>query len=186
MRGAGNLLGREQHGHIGAVGFDLYCQMLERAVSEKKGEAVRSEQRATFNLGLDIRIPAEYIPGENLRLRTYKRIAAVATEADKEEMLRELTDRFGALPPPVANLLEYAVLKALCEQIAVASVERKAEHVALRFHDNTPLPPERLVQVVRKRRDLRLDPGGVLWLEWPRGARDPLEAVKSVLQQLQA
>lgn len=186
MRGAGNLLGREQHGHIGAVGFDLYCQMLERAVSEKKGETLRPEQRATFNLGLDIRIPAEYIPSENLRLRTYKRIAAVVTEADKEEMLHELTDRFGAPPKPVRNLLEYAALKALCEQIAIASVERRAEHVALRFHDSTPLPPERLVQVVRSRKDLRLDPGGVLWLEWPRGSAEPLGAVKTVLQQLQA
>jgi transcription-repair coupling factor (superfamily II helicase) len=186
MRGAGNLLGREQHGHIGAVGFDLYCQMLERAVSEKKGEALRPEQRATFNLGLDIRIPADYIPSETLRLRTYKRIAAVVTEADKEEMLRELTDRFGEPPAPVRNLLEYAVLKALSEQIAVASVERRAEQVALRFHDSTPLAPERLVQVVRRRKDLRLDPGGLLWLEWPRGSADPLAAVKSVLQQLQA
>jgi transcription-repair coupling factor (superfamily II helicase) len=186
MRGAGNLLGREQHGHIGAVGFDLYCQMLERAVAAKKGEAVTSEQRATFNLGLDIRIPVEYIPSENLRLRTYKRIAAVATEAEREEMQRELSDRFGAPPAPVVNLLEYAVLKALCEQIGVASVERRAEQVALRFHSSTPLPPERLVQVVRGRRDIRLDPGGALWLEWPRGSADPLEAVKSVLQQLQA
>ena len=186
MRGAGNLLGREQHGHIGAVGFDLYCQMLERAVAAKKGEAVPSEQRATFNLGLDIRIPAEYIPSENLRLQTYKRIAAVSTEAEREEMQRELTDRFGAPSPPVVNLLEYAVLKALCEHIGVASVERRAEHVALRFHNSTPLPPERLVKVVRGRRDIRLDPSGVLWLEWPRGSKDPLEAVKSVLQQLQA
>ncbi len=86
LRGAGNLLGREQHGHIDAVGFDMYCQMLERAVAERKGEAVAPGTRATLNLGLDIRIPPEYIPSENLRLRTYKRIAGVTREAEREEV----------------------------------------------------------------------------------------------------
>jgi transcription-repair coupling factor (superfamily II helicase) len=186
MRGAGNLLGREQHGHIGAVGFDLYCQMLERAVGERKGEGAPREQRATINLGMDIRIPAEYVPGENLRLRTYKRIAGVTSEIEKEEMLRELADRFGPPPQPVRNLLDYAVLKALCERIEVASVERRAEQVALRFHEQTTLPPERLVRVVRQRRDLRLDPGGAVWLDWQRGKQELISAVKSVLQQLQA
>ena len=77
LRGAGNLLGREQHGHINAVGFDLYCQMLEQAVARLKGESTRPEVRVTLNLGLDVRIPPDYIPGENARLRAYKRIAAI-------------------------------------------------------------------------------------------------------------
>ena len=79
LRGAGNLLGGEQHGHIEAVGFDMYCQMMERAVAERKGEAVAAERRATLNLGQEIRIPPEYIESENLRLRIYKRIAGVTS-----------------------------------------------------------------------------------------------------------
>ncbi len=86
LRGAGNLLGGQQHGHINAIGFDLYCQMMERAVAALKGEEAKPEMRATINLGLDIRIPQEYIPNENLRLRTYKRIAGIANEAEREEV----------------------------------------------------------------------------------------------------
>ncbi len=118
LRGAGNLLGGEQHGHIEAVGFDMYCQMMERAVSERKGEPVAPERRATLNLGQDIRIPAEYIENENLRLRIYKRIASVMSEASRDEVLKELHDRFGPPPPAVVNLLDYAVLKALAEKLS--------------------------------------------------------------------
>ena len=121
LRGAGNLLGGEQHGHIEAVGFDMYCQMMERAVAERKGEPVAPERRATLNLGQDIRIPAEYIENENLRLRIYKRIAGVTSEAMRDEVRKELDDRFGPPPPAVVNLLDYAVLKALAEKLLVAN-----------------------------------------------------------------
>ena len=78
----------------------MYCQMMERAVAERKGEAVAPERRATLNLGQDIRIPPEYIESENLRLRIYKRIAGVSSDAGRDEVRRELDDRFGPPPPP--------------------------------------------------------------------------------------
>jgi len=189
LRGAGNLLGAQQHGHVNAVGFDLYCRMMERAVAELKGEAPQMELRVTLNLGLDIRIPPEYIPSENLRLRTYKRIAGITSDAERDEVARELEDRFGPLPPAVVHLLDYAVLKALCERLLVAQVERRGEQVAVKFHPQTPVEPGRLVHVVRDSRTMRLDPSGVLWL----GAGMPVrradgglvEAVRNVLVQLQ-
>src|SRR6202789_3407302 len=192
LRGAGNLLGGEQHGHIEAVGFDLYCQMMERAVAERKGEAVAPERRVTLNLGQDVRIPPEYIESENLRLRIYKRIAGVTSEAEKEKGRKELDDRFGPPPPAVANLLDYAELKAMAEKLLVASIERRADQVAIKFHEDTPLGPERVVKVIRKRRDLRLDPNGILWLAWKGGAPTGsggaaggvMEAVRNVLLQL--
>src|SRR6202453_713145 len=165
LRGAGNLLGREQHGHIEAVGFDMYCQMMERAVAERKGEAVAPERRATLNLGQDIRIPPEYIDSENLRLRIYKRIASVTSEEMRVEVRRELEDRFGPPPPSVENLLEYAVLKAIAEKLLVATVDRKGDQVAIKFYDDTPLGPDQLVNLLRKRRGMRLDPTGLLWVE---------------------
>ncbi|HUL17534.1 MAG TPA: transcription-repair coupling factor [Terriglobales bacterium] len=169
LRGAGNLLGRQQHGHIEAVGFDLYTQMLERAVSRLKGEVAAPELRTTLNLGLDVRIPQDYISSENLRLRTYKRISAVATDEEKQEVARELADRFGPPPGSVENLLEYAVLKSVCERLRISGVERQGGRVAMRFHPETPLDPAALVRVVRSREGIRLDPSGVLWVELTRG-----------------
>jgi transcription-repair coupling factor (superfamily II helicase) len=182
LRGAGNLLGREQHGHIEAVGFDMYCQMMERAVAERKGETAAPERRATLNLGQEIRIPPEYIESENLRLRMYKRISSVTSEAERDEVRRELEDRFGPPPPAVGNLLDYAVLKALAEKLFVASVDRRGDQVAIKFYDDTPVGPERLVKLIGKRRGMRLDPTGVLWLDW----KGDVGAVRNVLLQLQS
>jgi transcription-repair coupling factor (superfamily II helicase) len=186
LRGAGNLLGREQHGHIEAVGFDMYCQMMERAVAERKGESVVSERRATLNLGQEIRIPPEYIESENLRLRIYKRIASVTTEAERAEVRQELEDRFGSPPPSVENLLDYAVLKALAEKLLVATVDRRGDQVAIKFYDDTPLGPERVVKLIRKRKGMRLDPTGVLWLDWKGEQGGPMGATRNVLLQLQS
>jgi transcription-repair coupling factor (superfamily II helicase) len=184
LRGAGNMLGRQQHGHIEAIGFDMYCQMLERAVSKLKGEESAPELRTTLSLGLDVRIPENYIPSENLRLRTYKRISAIAGQEEKQDVHRELTDRFGAPPATVENLLEYAVLKSMCERLRISAVERQGNRIAIRFHAETPLDPATLVKVVRSRKGIKLDPSGVLWLETARGESVP-GALRNVLLGLQ-
>jgi len=184
LRGAGNMLGRQQHGHIEAIGFDMYCQMLERAVAKLKGEEAAPDLRTTLSLGLDVRIPQTYIPSENLRLRTYKRISTIATEEEKQDVRKELEDRFGAPPTSVENLLDYAVLKSMCERLRISSVERQGSRVALRFHPETTLDPARLVRVVRSRAGIKPDPSGVLWIELKRG--EPVPAVlRNVLLGLQ-
>ena len=185
LRGAGNLLGREQHGHIVAIGFDLYTQMLERAVAAKKGEAEQPELRATLNLGMDIRIPSEYLPSESLRLRTYKRIAETRNEQERETLRRELEDRFGPPPPQIDNLLDYAVLKSLCERLQIASVERRASEVVIKFHPTTSVRPERLVTLVRKQKGTKLDPSGVLTVALERSDKTIAEAIRNVLLPLE-
>jgi transcription-repair coupling factor (superfamily II helicase) len=185
LRGAGNMLGRQQHGHIEAIGFDMYCQMLERAVSKLKGEESGPELRTTLSLGLDVRIPENYIPSENLRLRTYKRISSIASDVEKQDVHRELADRFGAPPATVENLLEYAALKSMCERLRISAVERQGNRIAIRFHAETPLDPATLVKVVRSRKGIKLDPSGVLWLETTRGESVP-GALRNVLLGLQA
>jgi transcription-repair coupling factor (superfamily II helicase) len=184
LRGAGNMLGRQQHGHIEAVGFDIYTQMLERAVSKLKGEEAAPELRTTLTLGLDVRIPQDYIPSENLRLRTYKRISSIKTDDEKADVAKELADRFGPIPLSVANLLEYAALKSICERLRISIVERQGNRVAIRFHPETPLDPATLVQVVRSREGIRLDPSGVLWMETARG-EPVVESLRNVLLGLQ-
>jgi len=184
LRGAGNMLGRQQHGHIEAIGFDMYCQMLERAVAKLKGQEAAPDLRTTLSLGLDVRIPQEYIPSENLRLRTYKRISTIGTEEEKQDVRKELQDRFGALPPSVENLLDYAVLKSLCERLRISSVERQGSRIAVRFHPETTLDPARLVSVVRSRAGIKPDPSGVLWIELKRGEAVPV-VLRNVLLGLQ-
>ena len=169
LRGAGNMLGRQQHGHIEAIGFDLYCQMLERAVSKLKGEEAAPDLRTTLSLGFDVRIPHDYIPSENLRLRTYKRISSISTDEEKLDVRKELADRFGPPPSSVDNLLEYAVLKSISERLRISSIERQGSKIAIRFHPETPIDPAALVSVVRSRKGVKLDPSGVLWMEVTRG-----------------
>ena len=183
LRGAGNMLGRQQHGHIESIGFDLYCQMLERAVSKLKGEEAAPELRTTLSLGFDVRIPENYIPSENLRLRTYKRISSIASDDEKQDVRKELEDRFGTPPATVDNLLEYAVLKSMCERLRISAVERQGSRIAIRFHPETTIDPAALVNVVRSRKGIKLDPSGVLWMEVTRGEPVPA-AVRNVLLSL--
>ena len=176
LRGAGNLLGAEQHGHINAIGFDLYTEMLERAVAELRGGTPAAAGRATLNLGADIRIPPEYIEDERQRLRMYKRIASLGepesgeAAAERAALAAELEDRYGPLPRGVENLLAYAGLKALAERLLLEAVEQRQGMVTVRFHPETRVRPERLVEFVRGTPGARLEPGGALRFPVERGA----------------
>jgi transcription-repair coupling factor (superfamily II helicase) len=162
LRGAGNLLGGEQSGHIEAVGFELYTQMLERAVREMKGEGAPEEAETQLNLGLNIRIPASYIPEENQRLRMYKRVAGVETESQLDDVRGELEDRYGEPPNAVRNLLEYATLKLLSLAVGVINIERKREVVSVKFRQNAAVDPERLARFVSNQRGAQFSPDGLL------------------------
>jgi transcription-repair coupling factor (superfamily II helicase) len=162
LRGAGNLLGGQQSGHIEAVGFELYTTMLERTVRELKGEVQPETAETQLNLGLNIRIPSDYIPEENQRLRMYKRVAGVETEAQLEDVAGELGDRYGAPPPPVRSLLEYATLKLLSQRVGVAQIERRREAVSIRFTESASVDPDRLARFVAGEPGSQFTPAGVL------------------------
>jgi transcription-repair coupling factor (superfamily II helicase) len=185
LRGAGNLLGGEQSGHIEAVGFELYTQMLERAVRELKGEAAPEAAETQLNLGLNIRIPASYIPEENQRLRMYKRIAGVETEAQLNDVRGELEDRYGEPPTPVRNLLEYAALKLLSVAVGVTSIERKRDQASLKFRQNALVDPERLARFVSAQRASQFTPDGVLKFSLKATSADQvLRQLRIVLEEL--
>jgi transcription-repair coupling factor (superfamily II helicase) len=162
LRGAGNLLGGEQSGHVDAVGFELYTSMLERTVRELKGEAEPEEAETQLNLGLNIRIPNDYIPEENQRLRMYKRVAGVDSEQQLADVRGELEDRYGPSPGQVRNLLEYASLRLLARRVGVAGIERKRDEVSVRFNPNAAVDPERLARFVAANRGSQFTPAGVL------------------------
>ncbi len=162
LRGAGNLLGGEQSGHIEAVGFELYTQMLDRAVREMKGESPHDESATQLNLGLNIRIPVEYIPEENQRLRMYKLVAGVETEERLNDLGAELRDRYGEPPQAVRNLLEYASLKLLCMQVGATAIERKRDLVNIKFRQNASIDAGKLARFVSSQRGAQFTPDGVL------------------------
>jgi len=185
LRGAGNLLGGEQSGHIEAIGFELYTQMLERAVREMKGEAAPDEAETQLNLGLNIRIGADYIPEENQRLRMYKRVAGVETESQLADVAAELQDRYGPPPQSVRNLLDYASLKLLCIRVGVNAIERKRDSVTFKFRQNAAVDPEQLARFVSAQKGAQFTPDGMLKFVLKATAADEvLRALRTVLEQL--
>jgi transcription-repair coupling factor (superfamily II helicase) len=132
LRGAGNMLGGEQSGHIEAVGFEMYTSMLEEAVRKMKGEDEKPAHAGTsINLGISVRIDSSYIPEENQRLRMYKRIAGAEDEATLADVRAELQDRYGDAPESVLNLLSAGSLRLLCEQLGIAQLDRKRTQIEL-------------------------------------------------------
>ena len=185
LRGAGNLLGGEQSGHIEAVGFELYTTMLERTVRELKGELPEETPETQLNLGLNIRIPADYITEENQRLRMYKRVAGVESESQLADVAGELGDRYGASPAAVRNLLEYAALKLLSQRIGVSQIERRRDAVSIRFNEKASVDPERLANFVAGESGSQFTPAGVLKFSLKeKQPEQVLVRLKSLLEQL--
>jgi transcription-repair coupling factor (superfamily II helicase) len=185
LRGAGNLLGGEQSGHIEAVGFELYTQMLDRAVRELKGEAAAEEAETQLNLGLNIRIPAEYIREENQRLRMYKRVAGIGAESQLSDVAAELQDRYGEPPAAVRNLLDYAALKLLAVRVGVTGIERKRELVTIKFRPNAVIDPGKLAKFVSSQRGTQFTPDGMLKFSLKAAAAgEVLAHLRNVLEQL--
>lgn len=147
IRGAGNLLGPEQHGHIAAVGFDLYCRLLAEAVQEAKGEPVRRPPETTVELPVEAYIPDSYIPDPNQKVDIYRRLAAVREEEEVADLADELLDRFGDLPASTRNLLAVAQLRALAGRLGIKSIVGQDGGYRLQFHPEHPLSGEILVAV---------------------------------------
>ncbi len=178
LRGAGNLLGGEQSGHIEAVGFELYTQMLERAVREMKGEAGVEVTEIQLNLGLNIRIPSDYIKEENQRLRMYKRVAGVETESQLHDVRSELIDRYGEMPRAVRNLLDYATLKLQAMRVGATAIERKREFVSVKFSQTAAIDAEKLARFVASQRGTQFTPDGTLKFSIK------IDSVEGILQTL--
>ncbi len=164
LRGAGNLLGGEQHGHIAAVGFDTYVRLLDEAVRELRGEEIVPEIHTALNLGLDMRIPPDYISDENQRLRAYRQAAGAADAAARDRVAQDLADRYGPVPETVRNLLRYSELKTLAERLGIEAIDRRHTTISIKFHTKTSVDPARLMGLVGSVRGAQFSPAGVLLL----------------------
>lgn len=153
IRGAGNILGAEQHGHMAAVGFDLYNRLLEEAVLELKGQKPAMERTApTVELPVDTYIPDDYIPDARLKMELYKRIILVKTPAETDELSAELRDRYGPLPPSLENLICVTRIKALAQEVAVASIQQEKDALRIRFTHTPTINPEKIARLTQKYR----------------------------------
>jgi len=148
IRGAGNLLGGEQSGHIDAVGFEMYMKLLEETVRELKGEEIEDDVRATVNLGIDLKIDDGYIPDMNQRLMVYRKVAATRTERELESALDEIADRYGPPTDSVLNLAEYGRVRIMADRLGVETIDREGRLVVIRFRSQAKVDPVRLVKVV--------------------------------------
>ncbi len=183
IRGAGNLLGAEQSGHIAELGIETYLKMLEATVRELKGEAVEEGPSVQLDLPVPMAIPRSYIGDESLRLEIYRKLAAA--EAPREELAAELADRFGEPPAEVLALLDVAALKRRAEALRVQAISAGGGRLTLRLRRDARVDVDRLIRLVASRAGASFSPGGVLALELAGGA-DPVAAARAVLDEVAA
>ena len=194
IRGAGNLLGAEQHGHMEAVGYDLYCKMLNEAVKHLKGEMEEESYTTTLDLNVDAFIPASYIPNEYQKLDIYKRIASIENEEEMDDMLEELIDRFGDVPRKVQQLLSIALLKALAHSAYVTAVEQKGERIKFVMYEHAEVNVEKIPELVQKYKgDLQFTVDANPYFTYQKKGNnkkdkdeDTLELVKNVLNDIKS
>ncbi len=183
IRGAGEFLGKKQHGNIAVLGFELYSKMLERAVRELKGEEVKEPVFVRINLGIDSRIPESFIPAENFRLAFYKRVASAESEEELEEIRKEVMDRYGSLPVQGKNLFKLAQLKILSSRIDLRMIDYSDGKLMLKFGDSSPVSAERIIDFLCEYQGSSLTPSGILIVPQPRDS-DRLAWVRRVIEGL--
>jgi transcription-repair coupling factor (superfamily II helicase) len=163
----------------------MYTTLLERTVRELKGDESSEQVSAQLNLALNLRLPNEYIPEENQRLRMYKRIAAVENETQLADVRSELEDRYGPMPAAVRNLLDAAGLKLVANRVGVLGIDRKRDVVQIRFSEQAAVDPTRLAQFVASHKGAQFSPGGQLkFLLKSTTAEQVLVQISSLLHDL--
>jgi len=186
IRGAGNLLGPSQSGHIAALGFELYTQLMEKAVRELKGEAVVEEITPEIHFHLPAFIPEAYVEDPGERLSLYRRLSLSRSDQEVKKIREELIDRFGKIPKEVSHLLEVIKVKILLTKLSIKRLEETPSQFVLTFDENTKVSPHRIVDFVHQGEGrYRLTPDSKLVVEgWPDVRQDPFGAAKKLLQAL--
>ena len=192
IRGAGNLLGPEQHGHLATVGYDMYCKLMEETLREVQGQPMAMQELATrVDLKVDAFLPGDYVHDERQRMEMYKRIASLRTDIEREDIEEEMIDRFGDLPAPVVNLLDIAQLRALAQGLGVAQVIYRAKGQLVMRLDQRYIPDPQLLTQAMMDTDKRLSltptqPVSLMLRDPKLGEGDMLLEGVKVLKQLSA
>jgi transcription-repair coupling factor (superfamily II helicase) len=186
IRGGGTLLGASQSGHIAAVGYEMYLDLMERTMSELKGEPVEPEVDPEIKVNLSAYIPETYVSDIDQRLVTYKRLARMTELSEVKGFYEELRDRFGPLPEPAKVLMDKIALKIICKKIGIQRLDLADQKLVLSFSQDCPLSPERITGLIqRDPQRFLLTPDGMLKVSMPSSQlADPLKETKKVLQDL--
>ncbi len=186
IRGAGNLLGPQQHGHVAAVGFELYCHLLEETIRELKGEEKEAPPDPTIRLQVEGYLPETYVPDPDQRFTLYKRLLALRSLEELGDFQREMEDRFGAMPEPARHLLQVADIRIRAKGLRVQEIEARKGGVRLVFGERTSLDPSKVVRLLSDpRRNLHYIPENTLEIRLEgEGREQRVDAVKNLLQGL--
>jgi transcription-repair coupling factor (superfamily II helicase) len=186
IRGAGNLLGKEQSGNVNLIGFELYCDMLEDAVKQIKDKATTVEEEIVteMSLPIDAYIPDVYIEDSTQKLLTYKRLSKIRDESDLKDMEDELKDRFGEIPQPLMNLLDIISLKCVLSRARVKKIEYSDKHLILHVTEKTPIDMKRLLSLVKEEGKNKLLPDGRIVIQVGTKAAELIAFTKNVLMEL--
>ncbi len=148
IRGAGNILGPEQHGHLATVGYDMYCKLMEETLNEVQGRQTARELETRVDLRVDAFLPSDYVAEEKQRMEMYKRIASIVTDEDRADVTDELIDRYGELPPAAETLLDVSQLRALCNRLGVSQVTRGKDGLIMKLNERFVPDPACLLQAI--------------------------------------
>ena len=168
IRGTGNILGAQQHGHIVTVGYELYCKLLEEAVMALKGEKVEETLETRISLPIEAYLPDNYVPDSRQKISVYKKIAGLKDDEALKELREELQDRYGAIPEPVEMLLEVANLKQLSNRLGITAIVAGKEQVKVAFDEKNPrINVKKFIELVHKNKNLQLQPPAQLKIRMP-------------------
>ena len=168
IRGAGNILGAEQHGHIVTVGYELYCRLLEDAVMALKGEKVEETVETRISLPVEAYLPDDYVPDSRQKVSVYKKIAGLKDREALNELREELKDRYGAIPEPAEMLLEVADIKQLSQHLGITAIVAGKEQVKVTFDERKPrINVKKFVEIVHQNKNIQLQPPAQLKIRMP-------------------
>ena len=191
IRGAGNILGAEQHGHMDAVGYDLYCKMLNEAVLLLKGEKTEDDTyKTTIDVKMDAYIPPKYIGNEIQKLAIYKRIASIENLEEYQDMQDELTDRFGDIPSVVDNLLKVALIKSSAHAAGMTEISGDKNTLVFHMHPHAHINTDKIPELINKYRgDLKFSTGNDPFFTYkprktPKNTKEILAAMQLVIDEI--
>jgi len=187
IRGAGNLLGAEQHGHMDSIGYDMYCKLLDEAIRKLKGEEIEEDFETLIDININAFISSEYIPNEEQKLEMYKKISSIKTQNEYYDIIDEFEDRFGKIPKPVKNLIDIAILKSVAHQLGITKIFEKNKNIILYFKNEIDINIDNLLSIIKEYKNkIMFSSSGIKYITYKpeKGEENIVLNVKEILEKL--